>query len=64
MHAHLTDCVNIEDFQPMNINFGIFPLIAGEMTVNGKFKKIKGMDRKKAYTERALRDLENWKKEL
>lgn len=64
MHAHLTDCVNIEDFQPMNINFGIFPLISGETTVNGKFKKIKGMDRKKAYAERALRDLENWKKEL
>ena len=64
MHGHLTDCVNIEDYQPMNINFGIFPTISGEVTVNGKFRKIKGMDRKKAYSERALQDLEIWKKEL
>ena len=64
MHAHLTDCVNIEDYQPMNINFGIFPLINGETTVNGKFKKIKGMDRKKAYSKRALKDLVAWQKEL
>ena len=48
----------------MNINFGIFPTINGEVTANGKFKKIKGMDRKKAYSLRALQDLEIWKKEL
>ena len=64
MHSHLTDCINIEDYQPMNINFGIFPTINGELTANGKFKKIKGMDRKKAYSHRALQDLESWIKEL
>ncbi len=64
MYGHLTDCINIEDYQPMNINFGIFPTISGEVTANGKFKKLKGMDRKKAYSQRALQDLETWKKEL
>ncbi len=60
MLNHLTDETNIENFQPMNINFGIFPTIQGEVTANGKFKKIKGMDRKKAYTERALHEIVPW----
>ena len=60
MLKHLRDDTNIENFQPMNINFGIFPTISGETTANGKFHKIKGMDRKKAYTQRALADLQKW----
>ena len=60
MLSHLTDDTNIEDYQPMNINFGIFPTISGETTENGKFRKIKGMDRKKAYCERALKDIQPW----
>lgn len=60
MLSHLTDDTDIEHFQPMNINFGIFPTIQGEVTSNGKFKKIKGMDRKKAYTERALSEICPW----
>ena len=60
MLAHLIDDTNVEDFQPMNINFGIFPTISGEVTVNGKFRKIKGMDRKQAYCERALKDIKPW----
>ena len=55
---------NIEDFQPMNINFGIFPTIQGEVTANGKFKKIKGMDRKKAYSIRALEEIDEWIKQI
>jgi hypothetical protein len=31
---------------------------------NGKRKKLKGKDRKKAYTDRAKKDLTNWINEL
>lgn len=60
MLTHLTDDTNIDAYQPMNINFGIFPTISGEMTANGKFRKIKGADRKESYCRRALSDLEIW----
>lgn len=60
MLNHLIDDTNVEDFQPMNINFGIFPTIAGETTINGKFRKIKGMDRKVAYSQRALAEIAPW----
>ena len=60
MLAHLVDDTNLDDYQPMNINFGIFPTISGEMTANGKFRKLKGADRKKAYAQRALADIKPW----
>ena len=58
MLGHLLD--NTADYQPMNINFGIFPTIQGEITANGKFRKIKGADRKEAYCQRALADFTDW----
>lgn len=58
MLAHLQD--KTSDYQPMNINFGLFPVIQGEKTANGKFKKIKGADRKEAYCRRALQDFSVW----
>ena len=64
MLNHLIDDTNIEDFQPMNINFGIFPTIQGEVTANGKFKKLKGNDRKLAYSARALQDVKTWLKDV
>lgn len=64
MLDHLIDDTNIENFQPMNINFGIFPTISGETTANGKFRKIKGMERKEAYAKRALEDIQIWIKAL
>ncbi len=64
MLGHITECVNIEDFQPMNINFGIFPEIRGEVTANGKFRKIKGIERKNAYCRRALAAAEKWTDEI
>ncbi len=58
MLGHLLDTA--ADYQPMNINFGIFPTIQGEITANGKFRKIKGADRKEAYCQRALADFTDW----
>lgn len=50
---HITTGANAETFQPMNINFGLFPPIDD---------KIRGKDRKKAYTTRALADFDAWLK--
>ncbi|MBQ8481578.1 MAG: methylenetetrahydrofolate--tRNA-(uracil(54)-C(5))-methyltransferase (FADH(2)-oxidizing) TrmFO [Alphaproteobacteria bacterium] len=58
MQVHLHDAT--ADYQPMNINFGLFPTVQGEITANGKFRKIKGMDRKEVYCRRALYDFEKW----
>jgi methylenetetrahydrofolate--tRNA-(uracil-5-)-methyltransferase len=62
MLAHLHDTT--ADFQPMNINFGLLPTIQGEVTANGKFKKIKGADRKAAYCQRALNDFAAWLEQI
>lgn len=52
---HITGGADHETFQPMNINFGLFP------PVEGKFRgKTKKLDKKKAYTSRALNDLDGW----
>ncbi len=69
---HITGGADAKTFQPMNINFGLFPpLSREEATVEytnkkGKVKraKLKGNDRKKAYTTRALNDLDTWIKTL
>ena len=63
MLRHLRDTTNAEDFQPMNVNFGLFPTISGEQTANGKLRKIKGMERKELYCHRALQDLDRWLEE-
>ncbi len=65
---HITGGANEETFQPMNINFGLFPpLTKDEATIvyknkSGKNKraKLRGKDRKKAYTNRARTALTNW----
>lgn len=62
MLGHITSAVDAENFQPMNINFGLFPEIRGELTANGKFRKIKGTERKNAYCRRALAAAEKWAK--
>ena len=62
MLQHLQDTTG--SYQPMNINFGIFPTIQGEITANGKFRKIKGADCKEAYCKRALADFKNWQEQL
>ncbi|MBR1915174.1 MAG: methylenetetrahydrofolate--tRNA-(uracil(54)-C(5))-methyltransferase (FADH(2)-oxidizing) TrmFO [Alphaproteobacteria bacterium] len=60
MLGHLRDAQNIENYQPMNINFGLFEDIAPVLTPNGKKKYLKGTERKEAYATRALKDLENF----
>jgi len=62
MLEHLHDTT--AEYQPMNINFGIFPPIQGAITANGKFRKIKGADRKEAYCRRALNDFAAWQAQI
>ncbi len=48
-------------FQPMNVNFGLFPPIeAMTETRGGRMRPAKGPDRKRALAHRALADLEAW----
>ena len=49
---HITDGAVSETFQPMNVNFGLFPPLE---------RRIKGRERKKAYSRRAIEDLQRWK---
>lgn len=62
--AHITGGAQAETFQPMNVNFGLMPLPDKDMLApiqpNGKRKKLKGKDRKKAYADRARLDLDAW----
>ncbi|HWA88644.1 MAG TPA: methylenetetrahydrofolate--tRNA-(uracil(54)-C(5))-methyltransferase (FADH(2)-oxidizing) TrmFO [Rhizomicrobium sp.] len=48
--AHITGGADASTFQPMNVNFGLFPELAGH----------RGRDRKKALSARALADLGAW----
>ncbi len=57
---HITGGADSETYQPMNINFGLFPPLDSVITANGKKKKIKGKDRKQAMSRRALNDLDAW----
>jgi methylenetetrahydrofolate--tRNA-(uracil-5-)-methyltransferase len=49
--AHITGGAEAETFQPMNVNFGLFPPIEG---------KAKGRDRKALLSARALADVQTW----
>jgi len=52
---HITGGADASTFQPMNINFGLFPPLA---------QKVKKKERKPAMARRALADLETWQKDL
>jgi len=60
--AHITGEANAETFQPMNVNFGLFPEVEVPLDENGKRPrgKAKGPARKRAYTSRALHDVDLW----
>jgi methylenetetrahydrofolate--tRNA-(uracil-5-)-methyltransferase len=49
--SHITGGADAKTFQPMNVNFGLFPPLTG---------KVKGKDRKRALSARALEDLAAW----
>jgi methylenetetrahydrofolate--tRNA-(uracil-5-)-methyltransferase len=51
--AHITTGADAKTFQPMNINFGLFPDL--ELSA-----RVRGRDRKRAMAERALADLDRW----
>jgi methylenetetrahydrofolate--tRNA-(uracil-5-)-methyltransferase len=54
--GHITGGADADTFQPMNVNFGLFP---PPPIPEGK-RKIKGRERKLAYATRALNDLDRW----
>jgi methylenetetrahydrofolate--tRNA-(uracil-5-)-methyltransferase len=60
--GHLSaDGEGARSFQPMNVNFGLFPPIATPPCTGGKGPRAsKGLDRKRALSRRALADLERW----
>ena len=49
--AHITGDAEAESYQPMNVNFGLFPPVDPE---------VKKKERKEAYTRRAKADLAAW----
>ena len=57
---HITTGANAETFQPMNINFGLFPPVDEEPLRKKGRKKVESRDRKKAMTARALQDIGGW----
>jgi methylenetetrahydrofolate--tRNA-(uracil-5-)-methyltransferase len=49
--GHITGGADANSFQPMNVNFGLFPPIEGNA---------RGKERKQLLAKRALRDFETW----
>ncbi len=49
--AHITGGADAATFQPMNVNFGLFPPLEG---------RVRKAERKPAYSARALADLDAW----
>ncbi len=59
--GHITGGAHAETYQPMNINFGLFPPPdAPAPGPNGKVRKLKGRERKASLSARALGDLDAW----
>ncbi|HCS22621.1 MAG TPA: methylenetetrahydrofolate--tRNA-(uracil(54)-C(5))-methyltransferase (FADH(2)-oxidizing) TrmFO [Alphaproteobacteria bacterium] len=59
---HITTGANAETFQPMNVNFGLFPPVDETALLQAGKKKVDSKDRKKAMSQRALDDLGAWLK--
>ncbi len=49
--SHITGGADATTFQPMNVNFGLFPPIEGGL---------RGKERKQALSARALSDFDGW----
>ncbi len=55
LRSHITGGADALTFQPMNVNFGLFPPLE---------QRVKKKERKQAYTSRAFKDFEIWKQTL
>ncbi|MEP2989014.1 MAG: methylenetetrahydrofolate--tRNA-(uracil(54)-C(5))-methyltransferase (FADH(2)-oxidizing) TrmFO [Parasphingorhabdus sp.] len=53
--SHITGGADAKDYQPMNVNFGLFPPFP---------ERVKKKERKQAYTARARQDFAEWHKPL
>ncbi|HWJ71442.1 MAG TPA: methylenetetrahydrofolate--tRNA-(uracil(54)-C(5))-methyltransferase (FADH(2)-oxidizing) TrmFO [Sphingobium sp.] len=53
LHAHITGDAEAETYQPMNVNFGLFPPIEDE--------SVRKKQRKQAYTDRARAAMTQWR---
>ncbi|MDB5667107.1 MAG: methylenetetrahydrofolate--tRNA-((54)-C(5))-methyltransferase ((2)-oxidizing) TrmFO, partial [Alphaproteobacteria bacterium] len=53
--GHITGGADAAIYQPMNVNFGLFPPVEG---------KVKKADRKKLYTDRARVELQAWQQAI
>ncbi|KKC25542.1 methylenetetrahydrofolate--tRNA-(uracil(54)-C(5))-methyltransferase (FADH(2)-oxidizing) TrmFO [Sphingomonas sp. SRS2] len=53
--GHITGGADAESYQPMNVNFGLFPPVEGAR--GGRKRKA---DRKAMFAERAVEDLKGW----
>ena len=58
--SHLTGGAMADSFQPMNVNFGLFPPLEMVIVEGKKPRKLRGRDRKAAYAGRALSSLAKW----
>ena len=54
--THITGGAMADSFQPMNVNFGLFP----ELSTDKRGRRPRGRDRKAAYAKRALESLGQW----
>lgn len=59
---HITKGADPKTYQPMNINFGLFPPFAVSENSGTKKKKksLRGKERKAAYAHRALQEIDIW----
>jgi methylenetetrahydrofolate--tRNA-(uracil-5-)-methyltransferase len=55
--AHVTGGASAETFQPMNVNFGLFPTLDAR---DERGRRMKGRNRKIAMSHRAMEDLQAW----
>jgi len=59
--GHVTGGADSATFQPMNCNFGLFPPLPEDADVDAKGRpRIRGTDRRRLVTGRALREVDAW----
>lgn len=64
IYSHLRDITNIDDYQPMNVNFGSFKPLGTMLSAKGKPLHLKGLARKEAYCQRAQAEIVPWLEQI